>query len=148
MNFCVWLGEWFILPHAGISTEININQWQGRSEQMMVLWWMVTSLSLRWISLLQKWLFPILSCIHLVWKTLVMNLTGQPLLYIWGPDKFSDLFKLTSLVSGRAGPKILDHFQVHCLLYCITLWNSYADHCEYLINAQFLTAAYLLLIAD
>lgn len=43
MHFYVWLRKWLISPFAGISPEININQWQGRAEQRMVLWWMVTT---------------------------------------------------------------------------------------------------------
>lgn len=146
MNFYVWLGKWFIFHFAWISTEININQSQGSSEQIMVLWWMITTFSLRWISLLQKLLFPFFSCICLVWKALIMSFLEHPLYYIWFPN--SAIVQFTLLVSCRARPKILDHFQIQYLFYCITLWNSYVDHCEYLINAWFLTAVYLLLIAD
>lgn len=148
MHCYVWLRKWFISPFAGIITEININRWQRKTRTedgpvMMDGHKLLPAVKHR--SFRND--FPFLSCVRLTWET-GYKLLRTPLLYIRGPERVSNFFKLTQLLSGSAGPEILNHFQVQRSLYCITLRSSYVDHCECLINTRFLTAAYLLLIAD
>lgn len=136
MHFYVWL-VLFNHSFAGISPEININQWQGsdRTEDGPVM--DGHNFSLLWsLSFRNDYAFPFLFVsICCVW-TLLMSDLGWPLLYIWGPEKFK-VCSSSQLVSGRFRLKswIISKSSVHSTVsHCETL---YVNHCECLINTRF-----------